>query len=103
MTLNYWIKEVDESKSHPPLLPLCTTDADIFQKDETNSIYSPSVDDLMYGATKQKCRLRLMRLPRDFVACIENLHSQSSRQWIHFTFIGDSRMRQQFYNFVKVR
>jgi hypothetical protein len=44
------------------------------------------------------------------VGCLDTLyelhysarHSSSSKKKLHFAFIGDSRIRQQFFNFLKV-
>ena len=39
---------------------------------------------------------------RDVVSCIDNLHVELDQPWLHFAFIGDSRIRQQFFNLLKV-
>ena len=49
----------------------------------------------------ESCALHTFKT-RDVVACLEYLHRHSSRPWLHFAFIGDSRVRQQFYNLLKV-
>ena len=49
-----------------------------------------------------KCGLRHVTT-REIAFCIDDLHVRSSdRPWHHFAFIGDSRIRQQFYNLLKV-
>lgn len=52
------------------------------------------------------CRLR-QYLPEDVVNCLDSSNFQhhdklNSRGLFRFVFMGDSRMRQQFYNFLKV-
>jgi hypothetical protein len=47
-----------------------------------------------------KCQLHHFTA-RDVVSCLEYLHDGGS--WLHFAFIGDSRIRQQFFNFIKVK
>ena len=40
---------------------------------------------------------------RDVARCLDDLLNRiSNRSWLHFAFIGDSRIRKQFYNFLKV-
>ena len=39
---------------------------------------------------------------REVTCCLDYLHENSGRPWQHFVFIGDSRIRQQFYNLLKV-
>jgi hypothetical protein len=36
------------------------------------------------------------------VACLDALKKGSTKNTLHFAFMGDSRIRQQFYNFVRV-
>ena len=73
--------------------PLCTAEqeATIMKEDGEDS----------YWTSGNKCELRLLKT-EDVVACFDYLHMISSRPWLHFAFIGDSRIRQQFYNFLKV-
>jgi hypothetical protein len=48
--------------------------------------------------------------PKDIVSCFDDRlrnNNNSNRvvddeKWLHFAFIGDSRIRQHFYNFLKV-
>ena len=55
-----------------------------------------------YRVSLNKCGLRYFKA-RDVASCLDNLLQRiSSRSWLHFAFIGDSRIRQQFYNFLKV-
>ena len=39
---------------------------------------------------------------RQVISCLKKLHIDSSRTWLHFAFIGDSRIRQQCFNLLKV-
>ncbi len=67
--------------------------------DYNNSAYGWT----MISAKKKACRL-YPYTARDVVNCIDSIHSSrnSSDPLLHFVFIGDSRARQQFYNFLKV-
>ena len=50
-----------------------------------------------------KCQLHHFTA-RDVVSCLEYLYDENSGgSWLHFAFIGDSRIRQQFFNFIKVK
>ena len=56
-----------------------------------------------YWTTTNKCKLLRHFTARDVTSCIEYLHENSpSQSWLHFAFIGDSRIRQHFYNLLKV-
>ena len=74
--------------------PLCSSD------DEIYSFWSNGSED--YSANHQKkCRLRRFTT-KDVTSCIDEIQAKSDRKWLHFAFIGDSRMRQQFYSLLKV-
>ena len=55
--------------------------------------------------TNHHCQLHLYSLS-DVVTCINSMNTihraVSLRHQSHFVFIGDSRVRQQFFNFIKV-
>lgn len=76
---------------------LCTAEqeASIMKEDNWTEKFS------YLNNINNKCELRLLKT-EDVVACFENIPRMSSRPWLHFAFIGDSRIRQQFYNFLKV-
>ena len=82
--------------------PLCKTDDEILVLDRIQEQDNSNVVGDFNNWNNKKCQLRRLT-SRDVVSCVDNLHANSSRPWIHFTFIGDSRIRQQFYDFLKVR
>lgn len=51
-----------------------------------------------------ECQLRTYS-QSDTVECVSRMtnHSQFQDRQLHFSFVGDSRMRQQFYGFYKVK
>ena len=51
-----------------------------------------------------ECQLRIYS-QSDTVECVSRManHSQFQDRQLHFSFVGDSRMRQQFYGFYKVK
>ena len=61
----------------------------------------------MYGANKKIKPNQLRHFtPRNVVSCLDQQHDATTElnrsSWQHFAFIGDSRIRQQFYNLIKV-
>ena len=82
--------------------PLCKTDDEILVLDRIQEQDNSNVVGDFNNWNNKKCQLRRLT-SRDVVSCVDNLHANSSRPWIHFAFIGDLRIRQQFYNFLKVR
>ena len=81
--------------------PLCETDEEILVLERNQEQHDSNFVGDFHNWNNKKCRLRQFS-SRDVVSCLENLLTNSSRPWIHFAFIGDSRIRQQFYNFLKV-
>ena len=57
--------------------------------------------DIFTFSKGKKCSLRHFNV-RDVTSCIDDLHTNSNLPWQHFAFIGDSRIRQQFFNLLKV-
>jgi len=58
----------------------------------------------MISTKSRECRLHPYTTD-NVVTCIDSIHSvrqSSSDSLLHFVFVGDSRARQQFYNFIKV-
>ena len=88
-----------------PISPLCTTDDEIFRSNEQKFLLfmtSAGSNDVIHRPpNNRKCRLRQFTA-RDVTSCIDDMHEKSNLTWLHFSFIGDSRMRQQYLNMVKV-
>ena len=72
--------------------------------DKSNFEYNNSADDWTMISTKQKECSLYPYTAENVVTCVDSIHSsrQSSESLLHFVFVGDSRARQQFYNFIKV-
>ena len=104
--MNELLLEIEPaSPLHWPLSPLCTTDYEIFKCiDQGRGVGRQpfGAEDLIYRPrNNRKCRLRPFTT-RDVTSCIDEIQAKSDRKWLHFAFIGDSRMRQQYLNMVKV-
>ena len=81
---------------------LCTTDDEILVLERNQEQHDSNFIGDFNNWNNKKCALRHFT-SRDVVSCLDNLHADSSRPWIHIAFIGDSRIRQQFHNLLKVR
>ena len=55
-----------------------------------------------HASVSPECKLRTYDAA-DAVDCMDRLAAHFGRRRMHFAFVGDSRMRQQFHSFVMVK
>ena len=96
-----WNREAGRQFASDLEWPLCETDEEILVLERNQEQHDSNFVGDFHNWNNKKCRLRQFS-SRDVVSCIDNLHVRSSGPWLHFAFIGDSRIRQQFYNLLKV-
>ena len=82
--------------------PLCETDEEILVLERNQEQHDSNFIVDFNNWNNKKCKLRHFT-SREIVSCLDNLHPNSTRPWIHIAYIGDSRIRQQFHNLLKVR
>ena len=82
--------------------PLCETDEEILVLERNQEQHDSNFVGDFNNWNNKKCGLRHFT-SREIVSCLDNLHPNSTRPWIHIAHIGDSRIRQQFHNLLKVR
>ena len=96
-----WNREAGRQFASDLEWPLCETDEEILVLERNQEQHDSNFVGDFHNWNNKKCRLRQFS-SRDVVSCIDNLHVRSSGPWLHFALIGDSRIRQQFYNLLKV-